>query len=99
MHYAERRLALMRSPRFVMHLSIASKPTRSSKVKKFAVARRTADHMLPLGILFQILKSRGSGCETAQNVRSGATAPFWIGVRRLHGLLVFALHSIPFLFR
>ena len=87
------------SPRFVMHLGLVAKATRFAESKKFAVARRTADHMLPLGILFQILKSRGSGCETAQNVRSGATTPFWIGVRRLHGPLVFALHSIPLLFR
>lgn len=80
------------------HLSLVAKPTRFPEIEKFAVAWCAADHMLPLGILFQILKSRRSGCEAPQNVHSGATTPFWICVRSLHGPLVFALHAIPLLF-
>src|SRR6516164_8533658 len=54
-------------------------------------------HMLPMLVLFDIFMSSGSGCHVPQNVRSGATLPFRIGVRSLHRLLVLALHAIPLL--
>ena len=82
-----------------MHLNLASKPTRFPKVKKFAVARPTADHMLPPGVLLQILKFGRSAGEVSKYVHSDATAPSGIGIRRLHSQLVLALHSIPLLFR
>ena len=83
----------------MMHLGLVAKPTRFSKVEKFAVARPAVDHVLPLGVLFQILKSRRSAGEVSKHVHSDATAPFGIGIRRLHSLLVLALHSIPLMFR
>jgi hypothetical protein len=89
----------MRSRRFVMHVSLSSKPTRFSKVKKFAIARPTADHMLPPGVILQILQLRRSAGEVSKYVHAEAAAPFGIGIRRLHSLLVLALHSIPLLFR
>jgi hypothetical protein len=89
----------MRSRRFVMHVSLGFKPTRFPKVKKFAVARPTADHMLPSGVLLQILQLRRPAGEVSQYVHSEATAPFGIRIQRLHSLLVLTLHSIPLLFR
>jgi len=63
-----------------MRLDLIAQPTRFPEIEKLPVARRTVDYMLPLGILFQVLKSGRSYCEVPQDIRSGATVPFWIGV-------------------
>ena len=82
-----------------MHLGLVAEPTRLPEIEKLPVARRTVDHMLPLFILLDVLVSRRSGRQIPQNIVSGATVPFWIGVRGLHRRLVFALQPIPLLFR
>jgi hypothetical protein len=82
-----------------MRLGRIAKPTRFPQIKEFPVARRTVDHMLPLFILLDVLVSRRSGRQVPQNIVSGATVPFWIGVRGLHRRLVFALQPNPLLFR
>lgn len=87
------------STRFPMHLGRVAKPTRFSEIEKLPVARRTVDHMRPLCVFLDVLVSRRSAREVSQNVRSGATLPFWIGVRGLHRRLVLALQPIPLLFR
>ena len=92
------RLIRPNSTRFALHLGLVAKPTRFPEIEKLPVARCTVDYMLPLGILFQVFKSGRSYCEVPQDIRSGATVPFWIGVRGLHRRLVFALQTIPFLF-
>jgi hypothetical protein len=82
-----------------MYLGIFAKPARFAEFEKFVIARRTVDHMLPTGIILHILKMRRSGSEFPQNHNFLAATPFRIRVRRFHGPLIFALQSIPLLFR
>ena len=87
------------SPRFTMDTGLIAKPARFPQVEILLVAWRTVDHMPPLFVLLDVLEPRRSGGEVPKNIRSGATAPFWVGVRGLHRLLVLALQAIPFLLR
>ncbi len=82
-----------------MRPGLIAKPARFPKFKKFAIARRTMDQMFPVGILLQIFKSRGSGCEVPKDIGSGATVTFRIGIRILYSPSVLALQSIPLLFQ
>jgi len=68
------------SARFALHLGFVAKSARFPEIEKLPVARCTVAYMLPVGILFQVLKSGRSYCEVPQDIRSGATVPFWIGV-------------------
>src|SRR5580704_8093812 len=78
---------------------IRSDSPRFPAIEKLPVARPTVDHMVPLLILLNVLEPRGSGREVSQNSRAGAAMPFCVGVRGLHRRLVFALQSIPLVFR
>jgi hypothetical protein len=82
-----------------MHLGFLAKPARFPQIEVLLVARRAVDHMLPLAVFFDILVSSGPRRKILEDIGFGAPAPFWVGVRSLHSLVVFALQAIPLLFR
>ena len=87
------------SVRFALGLGFVAKPTRFPEIEKLPIAGGTMDYVLPLGILFNVHKSGRSKCEVSQDIRSGTVIPFGVGVRPLHRFLVFALQTIPLMFR
>lgn len=87
------------SARFALHLGFIAKPTRFPEIEKLPVAGPTVDYVVPLGILFQILKLRRPDCQISENIRSGTLMAFGVRIGRLHRTLVFALQAIPLLLR
>jgi hypothetical protein len=88
-----------RLARFAMHFHFVSKPTRFSKINVLLVARRTVDHVLPLLLSLDILVSRGPRREILKAIGFRTTAPFGVGIRGLHSLLIIPLQAIPMIFR
>jgi hypothetical protein len=82
-----------------MNDAFSADPTCLPQVEILLVARRTVDHMVPLLVVFAVLEKGRSAREIPQNLGLRTAAPFGVGVRSLHSLLVFTLQAIPLLFR